>query len=131
MAEDLNVYRTTSSTGSTDSFNATINAIAKINTSSESYYGLQYVYHSNNYLWVLQNDTYSSDASTVIYQVEDNDYTLVKKIVYDWLYMPETENTPITISANYIFVNKEGTEISALCKGVSSDSWVIQFIPVK
>jgi hypothetical protein len=126
----LNVYRTTSSTGSTDPYNANINAIAKINTGSESYNGLQYVYNSNNYLWILQNDTYSTDASTTLYQVEDNDYTLVKKIVYDWLYLPEGKTTPVTLSAKYVFANNEGTEISTLCKDVSSDTWVMQFIPV-
>jgi len=131
FASYLNIFRTTSSTGSTDTFNTTINSIGKINLGTGNYNVLQYLYHSNNYLWVLQKESYSSDASTSIYQVEDNDYTLVKKIVYDFLYQPDAETTPFNLSANYVFANKEGTEIAVLCKGVSNNSWVIQFIPVK
>jgi len=131
FARNLNVYRTTSSTGATDTFDADINAIGKINIGSENYYGLQYLYHSTNYLWVLQNTSTSSDASTSIYQVEDNDYTLVKKIAYDIYYQPDAQTTPFNVSANYIFAYKEGTEIAVLCKGVSNNSWVIEFIPVK
>lgn len=130
FSRSLDVYRTTSSTGSDDTFNATINSIAKINTGSESYYGAEYIYHSNNSLWVIKNDSYSSDASSSLYQVEDNDYTLVKKVVYDILYQPDEQTSSFYLSANYVFANNEGTEIAVLCKGVSNDSWVIQFVPV-
>lgn len=130
FAMNSNVYRTTSSTGSTNTFDATINAIDKINTGVQSYYGLQYLYHSNNYLWVLQKNSYSSDA-TSIYQINDNDYTLVKKYDYDIIYQPDAQTTPLNISANFIFANKEGTEIVVLCKDVSSNSCVLQFITVK
>jgi hypothetical protein len=131
FARDLNIYRTSSSTGSTNTFDADINAIGKINTGSENYYGLQYLYHSNNYLWILQNDTYPSGSSTSLYKVEDNDYIIVKKIAYDLIYQPDVETTPINLSANYVFVNKEGTEITVLSKGVSNNTWIIQFIPVE
>jgi hypothetical protein len=131
FAKNSNIYRTTSSTGSTDTFNASINAIGKINTGTENYYGLQYIYHSNNYLWVLQNDSYTSGSSTSIYQVEDNDYTLVKKYNFDLLYQPDAQTTPFNINANYVFANNEGTEIAVICKGVNNNSWVMQFIPVK
>ncbi len=131
FAMNLNVYRTTSSTLSTNTFDASINAIGKINTGNSNYVGIQYLYHSNNYLWVLQKDSYSSDASTSIYQIEDNDYTLVKKYDYDMLYQPDAQTTPYNVNANYIFANKDGTEIAVLCKGVSNNSWIIQFITVK
>lgn len=132
FAQNSNVYRTTSSTESTDTFNATINAVSKINMGVQSYYGLQYLYHSNNYLWVLQKNSYSSDvAATSIYQIEDNDYTLVNNYDYDLIYQPDAQSSPLSVSANFIFANKEGTEIVVLCKGVSSNSWIIQFVPVK
>jgi hypothetical protein len=130
FGRDLNIYRTSSSTGSTNTFDADINAIGKINTGNENYYGLQFLYHSNGYLWVLQNDTYPYGSSTSLYKVEDNDYTLVKKIAYDLIYFPNLETTPVNVSANYVFANKEGTEIAVLSKGVSTDTWIIQFIPV-
>lgn len=131
FASNFNVYRTTSSTESTNTFNAEINAIGKISTGSTNYYGVQCLYHSNNYLWVLQNDSYTSDQSTSLYQVEDNDYTLVKKIAYDVLYQPNAQTTPITVSAHYVFSNKEGTEITVLSKDISSNAWIMQFIPAK
>jgi hypothetical protein len=82
-------------------------------------------------LWILQNDSYTSGSSTSIYQVEDNDYTLVKKYYFDLLYQPDAQTTPFNINANYVFANNEGTEIAVLCKGVNNNSWVMQFIPVK
>jgi len=127
FATNSNIYRTTSSTGSTDTFDADISAIGKINTGAQNYYGLQYIYHSNNYLWVLQN----SGSSASICQVEDNDYTLVKKYDYDIVYQPDAQTAPFYISANFIFANKEGTEIAVLCKSDSGNSWVIQFVAVQ
>ncbi len=131
FARNLNIYRTTSSTESTDTFDADINAIGKITTGNDNYYGLQYIYHANNYLWALQNDNYYIDASTSIYQIEDNDYTLVKSYDYDLYYQPDEQSTPLSISANFIFANKEGTEIAVLCKSTSNDLWLIQFITVE
>jgi len=129
FAMNSNIYRTTSSTGSTDTFDADISAIGKINTGG--HYGwLQFIYHNNNYLWVLQNEAYPAGTSTIIYKVEDNDYTLVKKYDYDKLYQPVTQPTPLDIAANFVFANKEGTEIAVLCKSVSGNSWVIQFVTV-
>lgn len=131
FARDLNIYRTTSSTGSTDTFDADINAIGKINFTNGNNYGLNFLYHSNHYLWIIQNDSYSSDTSTSIYQFEDNDYTLVKKYAYDLLYQPDGQTNSFNVTANYVFANNQGTEISVLCKGTGNSSWIIQFIPVK
>lgn len=131
FARNLNVYRTTSSTTSTNTFDTDINAIGKINTGNDGYQVLQYVYHSNNYLWVLQNDFYSSTSSSSIYQIEDNDYTLVKEYDYDLIYQPDAQTTPFSVSANYVFANNAGTEIAVLCKGVNNNSWIIQFVSVK
>jgi len=128
-AQNSNIYRTTSSTGSTDNFNSNINAIGKIDTPSS--YRISFGYHSNHNLWVIQSDSYTSDASASIYQFEDNDYTLVKKYAYDMLYQPENQASAFNVNANYVFANNEGTEISVLCKGVSNSSWIIQFIPIK
>lgn len=129
FAQNSNIYRTSSSTGSTDTFNSNINAIGKIN--SPSSYAINFLYHSNHNLWVIQNDSYTSDTSTSIYQFEDNDYTLVNKYAYDSLYQPDGQTTSFNVSANYVFANNEGTEISVLCKGTSNNTWLIQFIPVK
>lgn len=132
FAKDKSIYRTTSATNPTDTLYITINPIGTIITGVENYYGLQYVYHSNNYLWVLQNNSHPSDnVPTSIYQIEDNDYTLVNGYEYDIIYQPDTQTAPLNISANYIFTNNEGTEILVLCKDTSSSSWVIQFVNVK
>lgn len=129
FAQNKNIYRTTSSTGSTDTFDAPINAIGTINLASN--YGINFLYHSNHSLWILQNDSYSSDASSIISQFEDNDYTLVKNYTYSTLYQPDTQINSFNVNANYVFVNNEGTEISVLCKGTTVNNWIIQFIPVK
>lgn len=128
-ARSKDIYRTSSSTGSSDTFDADINSIGKINTPNNN--GINFIYHSNHFLWVIQNDSYSSDTSSSIYQIEDNDYTLVKKYTYDLLYQPDAQTTSFSVKANYVFANNEGTEISVLCKGVSNNTWIIQFIPVK
>lgn len=131
FSRNLNVYRTTSSTGATSTFDADINAIGKINLGNTSYYGLQYIDHSTNYLWILQNTSYSSDESTILYQVEDNDYTLVKNIVYDVFFQSDSQTSPVTLNAHYVFANKTETELVVLCKGLTNNTWVIQFVPVK
>jgi len=131
FAQNSNVYRTTSSTGSSDTFNNNINAIGKLNFPSGYYYGITFLYHSNHSLWTIINDSYSTDSSSSIFQFEDNDYTLVKKYDYDLLYQPNAQSTSFTVSANYVFANSEGTEISVLCKGTSNNTWLIQYIPVK
>ena len=130
-ARNSNVYRTTSSTGSTNTFDADINAIGKINSASGYNYGINFLYHSNHSLWVIQNDFYSSEESSSVFQFEDNDYTLIKKYAYSLLYQPDAQTTSVTVSANYVFANNEGTEISVLCKSTSNSTWIIQFIPVK
>jgi hypothetical protein len=130
-AQNSNIYRTTSSTGSSDTFNNSINAIGKINFNGGYNYGLNFIYHSNHSLWVIQNDSYSTDTSTSIYKFEDNDYTLVKKYAYYPLYQPGGPTTSFKINANYVFANNDGTEISVLCKGTTNSSWIIEFISVK
>lgn len=131
FARNSNIYRTTSSTGSSDTFDADINAIAKINFSSGSNYGVNFLYHSNNSLWIIQNDSYSSDTQSSIYQFEDNDYTQVKKIVYDQLYQPDSQTSSVSVKAYYVFSNKEDNEISVLCKSTTSNIWNLQLITVK
>jgi len=132
FARNLNIYRTTSATESTNTFNNDINAIGTISTGNVNFYGLQFLYSSDNYLWILQNNSYSSEMqSTSLYQVEDNNFTLVNSYDYFTVYQPDEQTTPFKVSANYAFVNGEGTEIMVLCKGVSNSSWMIQFIPVK
>lgn len=131
FARDLNIYRTSSSTGSSDTFDADINSIGKIKFNSTNNYGINFIYHSNHYLWIIQNDSYSSDSPVSIYKFEDNDYTQVKKYYYDLVYQPDTQTSSFSVKANYVFANNEGTEISVLSKGTSNNTWIIQFISEK
>ncbi len=129
FSRNLNVYRTTSSTSSDDTFDAEINSIAKITT--ESTYYMEYVYHSNNYLWVIQPASYFDDEPNTIYQVEDNDFIFEKKIIYDLYYQSEDQTSEFELSANYVFANNEDSEVVVLCKGTSNDTWVIQYVNVQ
>lgn len=130
FATNQNVYRTSASTGSNDTFNTTINPVGKINTGMQLYYGLQHVWHSNNYLWVLVKTSYSGDELTTLCQVEDNDYTLVSKIYYDLLYQADAQTTPVNLTAKYVFAKSDETELVVLTKGIGTSSWLVQFIPV-
>jgi len=131
FCQNSNVYRTTSSTGSSNTFNTNINAIGKFSNNNGYSYGIKFISHINHSLWVVLNDSYSSDASTSVCQFEDNDYTFVKKYTYDLLYQPDAQTTPFSVNANYVFVNNEGTALSVLCKGVTNSTWIIQSIPTK
>lgn len=131
FARDLNIYRTSSSTGTSDTFDADINSIGKIKFNNGYNYGINFIYHSNHYLWIIQNDSYSSDSPVSIYKFEDNDYTQVKKYYYDLVYQPDTQTSSFSVKANYVFANNEGTEISVLSKGTSNNTWIIQFISEK
>lgn len=130
-ARNSNIYRTSSSTGSADTFDADINEIGKINFGSGNNYGVNFIYHSNNYLWIIQKDSYSSNATSSVYMFEDNDYTMVKRISYDLLYQPDTQTAAFDVSANFVFANKEVSEIYVLSKGTNNNNWIIQFIPAK
>lgn len=130
-AQNSNIYRTSSSTGSTNTFSADINSIGKINFSTNNYYGMKFIFHCNHSLWVIQNDSYSTSTSNYVYQFEDNDYTLVKQLACSSLYQPDEQTAAFTLQAYYIFANNEETEVSVLCKGTNNNTWIIQFIPVK
>jgi len=130
FSQNSNIYRTTSSTGSTDNFDADINSIGKINFGNTNYYGIKFISHSNHFLWLIQNDSYPATSSNLVYQIEDNDYTLVKQLACNTLYQPDEQTTAFTLQANYVFANNEGTEVSVLCKGTSNNTWIIQFLPV-
>ncbi len=128
FARNTLVFRTTRSTGSTDTTDADFVSVGYIGSGGSYSEGIKFVYHSNNYLWVLQNKISPSGSTTGIFQVEDTHYQQVKECYYDIVYQPDGQTTPIEINSNYVFANKEGTEIAVLCKSVSSDSWVIQFV---
>ncbi|MCW3789367.1 BACON domain-containing protein [Plebeiibacterium sediminum] len=129
FSSNFNIYRTTSLTESEETYSTDMNSIAKITTES-TYYGLAYVYHSNNFLWAIQPATVFNDEPSLIYQVEDNDYKFVKRIFYDVYYQPNAQTSEFELCANYIFANNEGSEVVVLCKGISNDTWVIQYINI-
>lgn len=130
FAKNTNVYRTTSSTGSSDTFNANINAIAKINLIGSSY-NINFINHSHRSLWLIYNDSFSNDSPTSVYQYEDNDYTLLKKYEYNQLYQPNAQANTMNVKATYVFANNEETEIVVLCKDIASNVWNMQFVEIK
>ncbi len=130
FSRHFNIYRTASLTESNDISSIDINPIARITTESESF-GFVHMYHSNNSIWVIQPTSYFDDKPSNIYQIEDNDFTFEKKIIYDLYYHSEDQITETKLSANYVFANNEGTEVVVLCKGISNDTWVIQYIDVQ
>jgi len=131
-ASSGDIYRTSSATGSTETFNATINSIGKLTdgTGSTQYYPW-WVDHlsSKNKLFVIN---YHYANKPVIYQFDDNDYLLEKSYSYDKIYQPDSGTTSFEVQAHYVFANKEGTELVVLRKGKADDNmvWSMEFLEV-
>lgn len=130
FSQNSNIYRTTSSVNSTNTFDTNIPSIGKINTGNTNYYGNKYIYASSPFLWVIQNDSYSSNPTNTVCQLEDNDYSLVKQFSCTTMYQADEQSTAYTLQANYVFANKENTKAIVLLKGTNNSNWIIQFIPV-
>lgn len=95
--------------------------------------GISYV---NNIPWIDFSSASKSlwaisPESALIYQFEDNDYTLVKTFAYDDMYQPNTQTAAYAVKAKYVFSNSSGSELSVLRKGTNNSSWSLEFIPVK
>ncbi len=127
FAQNSNVYRTSSSTGSSDTFNTEINAIGKLNFDDGSTYGVSWVTHSNNSLWVLRSSSYS--ANNCVYKLDDNDYFLQKKYYFDTQYQND-QSEMISLQAYYVYTNNAETQIMVLSKETTNNNWVIQYIPI-
>ena len=128
-----NVYRTSTPTGATDTFNATINAIGKLKDSSG---GTQY------YPWWADHSSVTKKLFTinyhysyqyVIHQFDDNDYVLEKSYPYDKFYQLNPQSVPFEVQAHYVFANREGTELAVLRKGKADDNnvWSMEMLKVK
>ncbi|HEY3371179.1 MAG TPA: hypothetical protein VGK10_10045 [Prolixibacteraceae bacterium] len=72
-----------------------------------------------------------SPESALIYQFEDNDYTLVKTYAYDDMYQPSAQSAAYQVVARYVFSNGSGTELSVLRKGKDNTTWSLESIAVK
>lgn len=70
-------------------------------------------------------------SGSMIYQFEDNDYTLINTYYYDNLYKPEGQTTAHEVQARYVFSNSSGTELSVLRKGKENNNWSVEFIQVE
>lgn len=130
FAQNSSIYRTTSSTNSTNTFNTDIPSIGKIFQPASNYYGVKFLFHGNHYLWFLQNDSYST-TSNVVYQLEDNDYTLLKQYASISLYQADEQSASVAMQPYYVFANQDDSEAFVLSKGTSNSTWVIQFIPLE
>jgi len=133
FARGGDIYRTSTATGATETFNATINSIGKfrdINGSTQ--YSPWWVDHSSakNKLFVIN---YYYSYQFVIHQFDDNDYILEKSYPYDRIYQPNAQTVAFEVQAHYVFANREGTELVVLRKGKADDNnvWSMEFVAVK
>lgn len=86
-----------------------------------------------NSIWVISSyhqNAYFQPETATIYQFEDNDYTLVKKYLYDNYMQIDAQSSRYEVEAHYLFANSAGTELSVLRKGKDNDVWSIEFIPI-
>ncbi len=122
------VYRTSAITAASGRNPEDAAPIGSLQIPNKGYYfNVTWIDHSptTKNIWAL---TY---ASSMIYQLEDNDYTLVKTYTYDNMYQPDAQTAAYEVIARYIFSNSLGTELSVLRKGKDNNIWSIEFIPVQ
>lgn len=122
------VYSTTAMVTAAGRLSENLGTIGKLAIPGASYwYNLPWIDHSStlNSLWAIDPE------SAIIYQFEDNDYTLVKTYAYDDLYQPDAQSTAYNVVARYVFANSEGTELSVLRKGENNTTWSVEFIKVQ
>lgn len=129
---DGNIYRTSSATDSNDTFDATINSIGQFRSASGEYFSAGWIEHSSSAhrIWAIDEYYYSDSGYPAIYQFEDTNYTYQKSYFYSDIYQPDTQTTAYEVEAQYLFSNKEDTELSVLRKGRNNDNWSIEFIPI-
>lgn len=87
--------------------------------------------HSIWAIFSYQTNSYYSPRKGIIFQLNDNDYTLVKTFVYDHLYQPDIQVPAYEVEPRYMFSNSTGTELSVLRKGADNTTWSLEFIPVQ
>lgn len=122
-----NVYSTTAIAAPTGRNPENISTIGKLKTpDSPYYYNLPWIDYSS-----ASKSVWALSGSTLIYQFEDNDYTLVKTYTYDNLYQPDAQTEAYEVQAQYIFANGLGTELTVLRKGGNNNIWSVEFIPVQ
>jgi len=122
-----NVYRTNAIVSASGRNPQDVTTIGKLKVpGTEYYYSLPWVDYSSvsKSIWALY-------GSSLIYQFEDNDYTLVKTYACDDIYQPNPQTAAYEVEARYVFANSSGTELSVLRKGTNNNIWSVEFIPVK
>lgn len=132
VSSNGNVYRLSEIISKNGWDSGGISSIGKLGYPSYSYYDIPWIDYCNatHSIFGLKNQDYQT-VSPVIYQFEDNDYTLVKTYLYDNLYQPDGQTTAFEVQAHYLFSNSSGTELSVLKKGKDNNNWIIEFIPVQ
>lgn len=116
-------YRTSNVIDSDDTLDAPFYSIGQLKGAPNNDY-VKWIDHSSRAraIWVI--NYYQS-----IYQYDDNDYTYQKTYFYSDIYQPEGQSF-YEVEAQYIFSNKEDSELSVLRKGKDNNKWSIEFIEV-
>lgn len=123
------IYRTSTATDATDTFNATVNPIAVFSQSggdNTRFYPLWADHcHEGNKIFIINNDY---QGLSLIYQFDDIDYKLFKSIIYDKYYQYQQTGVRYEVKANYVFSNRSGSEVAVLKKAKDNPVWAIEFL---
>ena len=122
-----NVYRTNTIVAPSGRNPENVSTIGKLKIPGTTYnYTLPWIDYSSasKSIWALS-------GSSLIYQFEDNDYTLVKTYACDDMYQPGAQTAAYEVEARYVFSNSSGTELSVLRRGKNNSIWSVEFIPVQ
>lgn len=121
------VYRTANVINSDDTFNSDFHSIGRFNgePADDYYYLPKWMEHSSSThaVWILNS------SQSTIFKYDDNDFSYQKTYFYSDLYQPNGQSA-YEVEGQYLFSNKEGTELLVLCKGKSNNNWSLEFIGV-
>ena len=132
VSSNGNIYRLSDIVSKDGYISGGLSPIGNLQYSTDNYYDIPWINHCNttHSIFALKNQDYQT-VSSLIYQFEDNDYTLVNTYMYDNLYQPDAQTTAYEVEARYVFANSLGTELSVLRKGKNNNNWSVEFISVQ
>ncbi len=119
------IYRASTVIAADDTFDAVFNPIGQFKGAPD-YYNIKWADHSSS-SHTIRVLGYSQSA---IYQFGDNDFTYQKSYQYSDVYQPNAQSAYYEVEGQYVFSNKEDTELLVLRKGITNNKWSVEFIQV-
>ena len=131
VSQTGNVYRVSDALSITNYNSNGLSPIGKLQySSSSSSYGIEFVDYSKSTksIFCLVKSDYSTSIFPQVYQLDDNNYALMKSYSYDDYY--RVNNIDYQVQAKYAFANVAGDELTVIRNATSTNTWSFEFIAV-